>query len=126
MESRLENIRRELELLLSEGPQAGYLQVLELLDELAQGDRPPLAHIQASEVRLVVTDRHSGRTFQRQLPLDYEETANGVTISGETYAGQPVQIAFLSEFAVEKLRDLQGSGANRPRCQHQNIVENDK
>ncbi len=81
------------------------------LAEIAQEkeDRlPPLTQITAEEVQLLVTDQETGRTFHRLLPLDYRETSNGITLAGETYAAQPTQIVFLTEFALGKLLELQG------------------
>lgn len=72
----------------------------------AKSEKP--ISIAADTVRLVVTDAKTGHSYLRSLPLDYLETANGVTLSGETYAAKPVQIAFYSEPALERLRELQG------------------
>ncbi len=83
----------------------------EALTQLAREEeekRPPLTKITASQVRLLVTDDETGRVFERTLPLDYLETSNGITLSGETYAAQPTQIVFYTEFALGKLLELQG------------------
>lgn len=69
---------------------------------------PPLTSITAEEVELLVTDQVTGRPFHRTLPLDYLETSNGITLSGETYAAQPTQIVFFTDFALGKLLELQG------------------
>jgi hypothetical protein len=79
----------------------------QLADEL-EAKRPPLTKISAEEVKLLVTDDETGRTFLRKIPLDYLETSNGITLAGETYAAQPTQIVFLTEFALGKLMELQG------------------
>ena len=79
----------------------------QLVDEL-EAQRPPLTKISAEEVKLLVTDDETGRTFLRKIPLDYLETSNGITLAGETYAAQPTQIVFLTEFALGKLMELQG------------------
>ncbi|HHX30257.1 MAG TPA: hypothetical protein GX720_03405 [Clostridiaceae bacterium] len=83
----------------------------EALTQIAQDEeqkRPPLTKITAGQVRLLVTDDETGRVFERTLPLDYLETSNGITLSGETYAAQPAQIVFYTEFALGKLLELQG------------------
>lgn len=69
---------------------------------------PSLTNISAEEVQLFVKDDETGRSFHRLIPLDYLETSNGITLSGETYAAQPSQIVFLTEFALGKILELQG------------------
>lgn len=69
---------------------------------------PPLTSITAEQVQLLVTDQVSGRPFYRVIPLEFLETSNGITLSGETYAAQPTQIVFFTEFALGKLLELQG------------------
>ena len=82
-------------------------QMGQLVDEM-ESSRPSLTKISAEEVQLLVMDDESGRSFLRKIPLDYLETSNGITLSGETYAAQPTQIVFLTEFALGKLLELQG------------------
>ncbi|HZK29453.1 MAG TPA: hypothetical protein VFD19_04480, partial [Clostridia bacterium] len=76
--------------------------------EETQTSLAPLASISAEQVQLLVTDDDTGRSFHRVIPLDYLETSNGITLSGETYAAQPTQIVFLTELALVKLLELQG------------------
>ncbi len=76
--------------------------------EVSQEKLEPLSSITAEEVQLLVTDQLTGRPFYRVLPLEFLETSNGVTLSGETYAAQPTQIVFFTEFALGKLLELQG------------------
>lgn len=125
----MDAIKRELERLLDANPASVgtlYVEVLELLDRLARDRQPPLEQISAPEIRVVATDECTGQTALCLLPIAYAQTANGVTLSGETYAADPVQIACLSEFALEKLRDLQGIGADKPRCNHHESSKSDK
>lgn len=125
----MDAIKRELERLLDANPASVgtlYVEVLELLDRLAQDRQPALEQISAPEIRVVATDERSGQTSLCLLPVAYAQTSNGVILSGETYAAEPVQIACLSEFAVEKLRDLQGIGPDKPRCNHQESSNIDK
>ena len=77
---------------------------------------PPLNRIFAEEVTLIVTDAKKGRVFLRQLPLAYSETSNGITLKGETFAAEPTEIVFFTEFALGKLLELQGQGQNEPEC----------
>lgn len=79
----------------------------QIVNEL-ESDLPPLISISAEQVQLLVTDDETGRSFHRSIPLDYLETSNGITLAGETYAAQPTQIVFLTEFALGKLVELQG------------------
>lgn len=77
-----------------------------LKEREAKLDKP--IQIATENVHLLVTDDATGQSYLRSLPLEYLETANGITLSGETYAAKPVQIAFYSEPALERLRELQG------------------
>lgn len=74
-----------------------------------------LKKIEADVVTVEVEDQQTGKVFRRNLPVKYIENANGVILSGETLAGKPSQIAFLSQFACEKLNDVTGRGADSPR-----------
>jgi len=73
-------------------------------------------HIEADMVMIEVVDRETGQVFRRQLPLHYLETDNGVMLSGENVSGEPVQITFLSDIALAKMKDLLGQGPDKPRC----------
>ncbi len=90
-----------------------------LLDELpgqnGETDSPP-EHIEADTVTLEVIDKHTGKLYRRCLPLEYSETDNGLTLSGENLSGETSQIAFLSEAAVQKITDITGRGLDKPRC----------
>ena len=76
-------------------------------------------YIEANTVWLEVTDRVSGRTYRRQLPLHYRENAVGIILSGETLEGQPAQLAFLAADATGKIRDVTGQGPDSHRCGQQ-------
>ncbi len=79
---------------------------------------PPLTSITAEQVQLLVTDQVTGRPFYRVLPLEFLETSNGITLSGETYAAQPTQIVFYTEFALGKLLELQGEESDDHHDHH--------
>ncbi len=83
---------------------------------------PPLTRITAEQVQLLVTDQETGRPFLRSLPLDYLETSNGITLAGESYAAQPTQIVFFTEFALGKLLELQGEEGD---CDHDHDHDHD-
>lgn len=74
--------------------------------------------IEAGCVTLEVIDQETGKTYRRLLPLYYLENTNGILLSGENASGVPVEIAFLSEAAIEKMKDLLGKGPDQPRCDH--------
>jgi hypothetical protein len=72
--------------------------------------------ISASEVIIRVEDGDSGQIFERSLPLDYYENDNGIRLRGENFKGEPVEIAFLSEKALDKIAGLTGGGPDKSRC----------
>jgi hypothetical protein len=72
--------------------------------------------IEADEITVEVVDKHTGQTFRRTLPVSYCENANGVLLKGETSAGEPVEMSFLSEAALARLGELFGRGPDKPRC----------
>ncbi|MDR1702334.1 MAG: hypothetical protein LBR56_06120 [Sporomusaceae bacterium] len=75
-----------------------------------------LEKIEADFVIIEVTDKSTGKTFKRNLPLQYLETDNGVVLSGENLNGEATQINFLSQSALNKITDLIGKGLDKPRC----------
>ena len=125
MTDKLSGLRYEIQKLLdgkspcSAESLSVYGQVLNLLDEAIAKNAdglPEPSLISASEIDVVITDSKSGRSFRRSLPLDYFETDNGITISGEDSSGQPANIVLLSGTAIDKIRDLSGLGLDKPRC----------
>ena len=78
-------------------------------------------HIHASSVTLTVIDDVTGQQYERQLPLDFIENANGILLSGEDAAGLPSCIVFLSQTYQDLLKDLIGKGANTTRCHEEKI-----
>jgi hypothetical protein len=88
------------------------------LDRLAgqYGQSAALDRIEADAVTLELVDRHSGKIFRRDLPVRYSENDNGVILAGEAMDGRAAQIAFLSDTALAKMRDLFGKGADAPHC----------
>lgn len=72
--------------------------------------------ISADEVIIRVADKISGQIFERSLPLDYFENDNGIRLRGENLNGEPVEIAFLSEKALDKINGLTGGGPDKSRC----------
>ncbi len=75
--------------------------------------------IEADRVTIEVADKVTGRIFRREVPLHYLENHNGLMLSGENPSGESVQIAFLSDAALDKMKDLLGQGPDQPRCGHE-------
>jgi hypothetical protein len=75
-----------------------------------------LKEISAHTVKLEVTDKATGRTFVRELPIDYYETAYCLRLKGEGLDGKPAEIVFYSNSGVDKLKDLTGGGPDHDGC----------
>lgn len=82
-------------------------------------DQENVDYISSHVVTLQLQDEETGRVYTRQLPMDYRENSNGLTLEGEDASGQPSQIVFLSDTAVNKINDVTGQGQNAPRCDHE-------
>lgn len=72
--------------------------------------------IEASQVQLQVQSKENGRIYTRELPLDYKENSNGLTLEGEEVSGKSVRIAFFSETAAAKITDITGQGEKHQHC----------
>ncbi|MDO5111169.1 MAG: hypothetical protein Q4E65_02575 [Clostridia bacterium] len=79
---------------------------------------PESDQLAAEAVTMLVEQPLSGRIYTRHLPMDYKENSNGITIQGEDFQGKPASIVFLSNNAVQKIKDLTGQGWEKPRCHH--------
>ena len=73
-----------------------------------------LSSISSSVVTITVTDDKTGQIFTRSLPIDYFENDNGIRLRGENIQGQPIELVFLSNSALEKIKDLTGQGPDEP------------
>jgi hypothetical protein len=82
----------------------------------AQEQNSETTRIQSDFVRLTVKDALSGETYERELPISYLETANGILLRGESIDGKEVEMAFLSESALEWMRGFKGGGPDEPRA----------
>lgn len=80
------------------------------------GEEEKLSEIRASSVKLEIVDEITGRTFTRELPIDYYETAYCLRLKGEGLDGKPSELVFYSETGVGRLRDLTGGGPDHDRC----------
>ena len=76
----------------------------------------PLDFISSDEVTLEVKDKDTNMFFRRTLEISYIENSNGLKLKGEDLNGQPSEIVFLSDTAINKIIDVTGKGLNKSRC----------
>lgn len=96
-----------------------YLQILTALEAQMQTQNTfsaPTDQITANQAILHVKDQTTGHVYCRTLPLDYHENNNGVTLAGENLDEEETQISFLSNTALEKIKDLVGLGPDASPC----------
>lgn len=80
-----------------------------------------LYEITADQVTIEVTDKKTGQTVSRTLPIAYRENAHFLRLSGEDMAGKHSEIVFISESGLDKLIDMTGGGADIDSCEnHEN------
>lgn len=102
-----------------------HRQILQALDarmELLYGDTET-EYINASKVTIHVQDEAAGRIYSRLLPLTYRENNNGLVLSGENVSGEPSEIVFFSETAVDKVSDITGHGEDHSPCKSHELHE---
>ena len=75
-----------------------------------------IREIRASEVTIEVTDKATGQTFRRTLPIDYVETANALRLMAENASGQPSELVFFTTEGQRHLLDMVGAGADQDPC----------
>ena len=75
-----------------------------------------VTQIHANQVAIEITDLQSGNQFTRILPMEYFENANGIRLIGEDLNGQTVEMVFLSEQGMFKMKDLSGHRADHSQC----------
>lgn len=75
-----------------------------------------LFEIMADTVTVEVTDAATGKTYRRELPIDYYENANFLRLRGENMDGSISQLVFLSARGIERVKDLTGKGPDHDRC----------
>ncbi|KHS58296.1 hypothetical protein QX51_03605 [Terrisporobacter othiniensis] len=68
------------------------------------------------EVTVEVKDKTTNRIFRRNLDISYIENSNGLKLMGENLKGEPSEIVFLSDTAMNKIIDVTGQGLNQSRC----------
>jgi hypothetical protein len=102
------------------GPSDSSAILRRLFDRLAEETREgsEVTSITAPNAVIEVIDERSGKLYRRYLELGYEENDNGIRLSGENIAGEEVHIAFLSDTALLKMKQLRGGGPNESPCTH--------
>ncbi|WP_343347718.1 hypothetical protein [Terrisporobacter petrolearius] len=76
----------------------------------------PLDFISCDEITVEVKDNTTNRIFRRNLNISYIENSNGLKLMGENLKGEPSEIVFLSDTAINKIIDVTGQGLNESRC----------
>ena len=72
--------------------------------------------ITADVVTVEVTDKNTGRTYRRELPIEYTENANFLRLRAEGYSGDMSELVFFTPRGIERLRDMTGKGADHDDC----------
>ena len=72
--------------------------------------------ISAKMVTIEVVDEKTGKTYRRELPIDYYETANCLRLEGENLDGSSSQIVFYTARGLERLKDMTGKGKDKDEC----------
>ena len=80
-----------------------------------------LYEITADQVTIHVTDKKTGQTISRTLPISYRENAHFLRLSGEDMSGMHSEIVFISESGVGKLIDMTGGGADIDVCENHTV-----
>lgn len=88
----------------------------EIANLLSDADSLP-REISSPNVLVEVIDERTGRLYRRYLELAFNETGNGIRLCGEDIGGKPSEIVFLSNTAIEQIKELRGLGPDSPRCE---------
>ncbi len=72
--------------------------------------------ISAKEVTIEVVDEATGKTYRRELPIDYCETANSLVLRGENLDGSVSQLVFYTARGMQRMQDLTGGGPDEDPC----------
>jgi len=79
-------------------------------------DENKIFEIKADFVTVEVTDKASGQTFRRELPIDYTENANFLRLRAEGYSGEMAELVFFTPRGVQRMKDMTGKGADHDDC----------
>ena len=92
-------------------------KIVDEVSDLVIEDSDRISYITAPNAVVEVIDSQTGNLFRRYLELEYNENSNGLRLIGEDISGNDVQIAYLSETAIEHMHELGGNGPDQPRCE---------
>lgn len=112
----VEQLRKESETTAETAEAARKL--FDRITALLSEDAPRRSAINSLNAVIEVQDKNNSRLYRRYLELGYDETENGLRLLGDDIGGNPVQIVFLSNSALEKIKDLKGSGPDAPLKYH--------
>lgn len=90
--------------------------ILDYFNKHLAPNNTPLDYISCDEITVEVKDETTNRIFRRNLDISYIENSNGLKLMGENLKGEPSEIVFLSDTAINKIIDVTGQGLNKSRC----------
>lgn len=90
--------------------------ILDYFNNNLAPNNTPLDFISCDEITIEVKDKTTNRIFRRNLDISYIENSNGLKLMGENLKGEPSEIVFLSDTAINKIIDVTGRGLNKSRC----------
>lgn len=90
--------------------------ILDYFNNSLTPNNTPIDFISNDEVTIEVKDKSTNRIFRRNLDISYIENSNGLKLIGENLKGEPSEIVFLSDTALNKIIDVTGQGPNKSRC----------
>ena len=72
--------------------------------------------ITAQEITVEVKDAATGKVYRRELPIEYYENANGLSLRGENRDGSISQMVFYTARGLERMKGLTGKGPDEDPC----------
>lgn len=90
--------------------------ILDYFNNSLTSNNTPIDFISCDKITVEVKDRTTNRIFRRTLDISYIENSNGLKLTGENLKGEPSEIVFLSDTAMNKIIDVTGQGPNKSRC----------
>ena len=90
--------------------------ILDYFNNNLTSNNTSLDFISCDEVTVEIKDKTTNRIFRRTLDISYIENSNGLKLMGENLKGEPSEIVFLSDTAINKIIDVTGQGLNKSRC----------
>ena len=72
--------------------------------------------ITAQEITVEVKDAATGKIYRRELPIEYYENANGLSLRGENRDGSVSQMVFYTARGLERMKGLTGKGPDEDPC----------